>query len=182
MPRCRQVNRYEIWIWIPVCVEIDRRLYAGPCCLGYRRISMQQIIESQTRPPCDCAPTLDAYEASNLVMDLVACAKSADVERNGQAGGQSIESQTPPRNISRIGSSAVVVVLDRGNLRFCVGRHPTMHRVECLCHVIVDTQCFVQQPFLPWSVDIASHAQAAECGLRQQESSACCRRDRAGIK
>jgi hypothetical protein len=53
---------------------------------------MQEIIESQTGPPCDCAPTLDAYEASNLVMDLVACAKSADVERNGQAGGHPIES------------------------------------------------------------------------------------------
>jgi hypothetical protein len=41
--------------------------------------SMQEIIESQTGSPCDCAPTLDAYEASNLVMDLVTCATSADV-------------------------------------------------------------------------------------------------------
>src|ERR1700731_4824889 len=75
MLRCQQVNRNEIWIRIPVCVEIDRRFDVGPFCLGYRRISMQEIIESQTGPPCDCAPTFDVYETSNLVMDLVACAK-----------------------------------------------------------------------------------------------------------
>ena len=83
MVRCQQVDRNEVWIRIPVCVEIDGRFDVGPFCLGYRRISMQEIIESQTRPPCDCAPTFDAHEASNLVMDLAVCEKNADVERNG---------------------------------------------------------------------------------------------------
>ena len=92
MLRCQQVNRNEIWIRIPVCVEIDGRFDVGPFCLGYRRISMQEIIESQPGPPCNCAPTLHTNEASNLIMDLVAYEKSADVERNGQAGGQPIES------------------------------------------------------------------------------------------
>ena len=38
MLRCQQVNRNEIWIRIPVCVEIDGRFDVGPSCLGYRRI------------------------------------------------------------------------------------------------------------------------------------------------
>ncbi len=92
MLRRQQVNRNEIWIRIPVYVEIDGRFEVSPLCLGDRRISMQEIIESQTGPPCDCAPTLHTHKASNLVMDPVACEKSFDVERNGQAGGKPIES------------------------------------------------------------------------------------------
>jgi len=92
MLRCQQVNRNEIWIRIPVCVEIDGRFDVGPLCLGDRRISMQEIIESQTGPPCDCAPTLHTHEASNLVMDPVACEKGFDVESHGQAGGKPIQS------------------------------------------------------------------------------------------
>src|SRR5258708_21307221 len=129
MLRCQQVNRNEIWIWIPVCVEIDGRFDVGPFCLGYRRISTQEIVESQTGPPRDCAPTLNTHEASNLIMDLVVCEKNADVERNSQAGRQSIEGQTPPRNISRIWRRAVVVVLKRSNLRFSVGGHQMMLRI-----------------------------------------------------
>src|ERR1700681_2909909 len=116
MLRCQQVNRNEIWIRIPVCVEIDGRFDVGPFCLGYRRISMQEIIESQTGPPCDGAPTLHTHEASSLVMDLVVREQGADVKRNSQAGGQPIKSQTPHRNISRIWRRAVVVVLQRSNL------------------------------------------------------------------
>ena len=131
MLRCQQVNRNEIWIRIPVCVEIDGRFDVGPFCLGYRRISMQEIIESQTGPPRDCAPTLHTHEASNLVMDLVVCEKNADVERNGQAGGQPIESQTPLRNVIRIWGRAVVVVLKRSNLRFSIGGYQMMSQESC---------------------------------------------------
>jgi hypothetical protein len=92
MLRCDQVNRNEIWIRIPVWVEIDGGFQVGPLCLWGRRISVQEIVESQTRPPCDCAPTLHADEASNLVLDLVAREKGFDIERNGQTGGKPIES------------------------------------------------------------------------------------------
>src|ERR1700751_95118 len=118
MLRSQQVNRNEIWIRIPVCVEIDGRFDVGPFCLGHRRISMQEIIESQTGPPCDCAPTLHTHQASNLLMDLVVCEKGTDAERNAQAGGQAMENQTPPGNICRIWRRAVVVVLKRSSLRF----------------------------------------------------------------
>src|SRR5258707_4220247 len=120
MLRCDQINRNEIWIQIPICVEIDGRFEVGPLCLGHRRISMQEIIESETGPPGDSAPTLHTHEASNLVMDPVACEESFDVERNGRARGKPIESQTPPRNICRIWRRAVVVVLKRSNLRFSI--------------------------------------------------------------
>jgi hypothetical protein len=78
MPRCQQVNRNVIWIRIPVGVEIDGRFEEGPLCLGDRRISVQEIIESQTGPPGDCAPTLHTHKASNLVMDLVASEQRFD--------------------------------------------------------------------------------------------------------
>ena len=116
MLRCHQVNRNEIWIRIPIWIEIDGRFEVGPLCLGDRRISMQEIIESQTGPPGDCAPTLHTHEASNLVMDPVVCEKGFDVERNGQAGRKPIESETPPWNIGRVWRCAVVVILKRSNL------------------------------------------------------------------
>lgn len=44
-----------------------------------------------------------------------------------------------------------------GTLRFS--------RVECFCHVIVNTQCFVQQPPPPTRVHISTHTQATERSL-----------------
>jgi hypothetical protein len=88
MLRCHQVNRNEIWIRIPVGVEIDGRFEVGPLGMGDWRISVQEIIESQTEPRCDCAPPLHTDETGNLVMDPVAGQKSFDAERNGQAGGR----------------------------------------------------------------------------------------------
>src|SRR5882724_6488923 len=148
MLRCQQVNRNEVWIRIPVCVEIDGRFDVGPFCLRYRRISMQEIIESQTGPPRDCTPTLHAHDARNLVMDLVVCEKSGDVERSGQAGGQPIESQTPLRNISRIWRRAVVIVLERSNLRLTIRGYQMMLRIKSCGHIIVELECFVQKPFV----------------------------------
>ena len=63
-----------------------------------------------------------------------------------------------------------------------VNGHPTISRVECFCHVIVDTQCFVQQPFLSASVDISSHTHATERSLWQEKSSTCHRCHRASTK
>ena len=45
-----------------------------------------------------------------------------------------------------VGSSSVVVVLERGNLGFGVGGYSAIYRAECFCNIIVDTQCFVQKP------------------------------------
>src|SRR6266446_9545668 len=173
MLRCQQVNRNEIWIRISVCVEIDGRFDAGPFCLGYRRINMQEIIESQTGPPCDCAPTFDANQPRNLLMHREASQEIPNIERDAQGRSEPIQSQFPSRNIAGIWSRSVVVVLERGNLRFGVGGHPASSRVKCLCNVIVDTQCFVKKPLLPWRVHVSRHTRVTERILRQEKSSAC---------
>src|SRR5437660_2203625 len=123
MLRCQEVNRNEIWSRIPVCVEIDGRFDVGPLCLGYRRISMQEIIESQTGPPCDRTPAFDANQPRNLLMHREASQEIPNIERDAQARSEPIQSQIPSRNIGGIRSSSVVVVLERGNLRFGVGGH-----------------------------------------------------------
>jgi hypothetical protein len=46
--------------------------------------------------------------------------QAVDFERDTQAGIEPVYSEIPSGNITRIGSSSVVVVLERGNLRFGV--------------------------------------------------------------
>src|SRR4029077_12735138 len=92
-----------------------------------------------------------------------------NIKRNAQARSEPIQSQIPSRNIARIGSGSVVVVLERGNLRFGVGGHSTTSRVECFRHVIIDTQCFVQKPLLPRGVHISTHTEATERILWQEK-------------
>src|SRR5580658_1271246 len=77
----------------------------------------------------------------------------------------------PSRDIPRIGSSSVVVVLERSNLRFGVSRYRTTSRVERFGHIIVDAQSSVQKPLLPWRVHIWTKAQTGERILRQEGSS-----------
>jgi hypothetical protein len=58
-----------------------------------------------------------------------------NIKRDPQARGEPVQSQFPSRNIARIGNGSVVVVLELGNLRFRVGGHPEIYRVECFCHI-----------------------------------------------
>src|SRR6266446_2272566 len=182
MLRCQQVNRNEIWIRISVCVEIDGRFDAGPFCLGYRRINMQEIIESQTGPPRNRTPAFDANQPRNLLTHREASQEIPNVETDAQARSEPLQSEIPSRYIARVRSGSVVVVPDRGNLRFCVGGHYTISRVECFSHVVVDTKRFVEQPLFPWRTHISAHTQATERILWQQKSGACCRRHRADSK
>src|ERR1700693_390336 len=89
-----------------------------------------------------------------------------NIEGDAQAGSDPIQSQFPSGNIVRIGSNSVVVVLERGNLRFVVCGYAAIRRVQSFCNVIVDTQCSVQKPLLPWRVHVSTHSQAVESILR----------------
>src|SRR4029077_5036677 len=104
------------------------------------------------------------------------------IERDAQARIEPVHSEIPSGNISRIRSSSVVVVLERGYLRFGVCGHSTIFRVERLCHIIVDTQCFVQKPLLRGRVHISMYTHATERILRQEKSPACQRSNRASAK
>src|ERR1700674_2097744 len=95
------------------------------------------------------------------------------IERDGQARSEPIQSQFPSRNIAGIRSSSVVVVLERGDLRFGVCGHPTVYRIERFRHVIVDSQCLVQKPPLPRRVHVSTHTQTIERILWKQKSTAC---------
>ena len=53
-----------------------------------------------------------------------------NIERVTQAGGEPVLSQMPSGNIAGIGRGSVMVVLDRGDLRFSIGGHRTISRVE----------------------------------------------------
>src|SRR4029077_9712020 len=141
--------------------------------LGRRWVGAKQVIESQTNPPCDRTPAFDANQPRNLLMHRKASREIQNIKRNAQARSEPIQSQIPSRNIARIGSSSVVVVPERGNLRFVVGGHSTISRVECFCHIIIDTQCFVQKPLLPRGVHIPTYTQATERFFRQEKSTAC---------
>src|ERR1035438_4337926 len=169
----RQVDRHKVRVRIPRGIEIDRRLHTRPFRLRHRWVGAKQIIESQTRPPLDRTPAFDANQPRNLLMHRKASQEIANIERDAQARSEPIQSQFPSRNIARNGSSSVVVVLERGNLRSGVGGHPAIYRVERFCNIIVDTQCFVQKPLLPRGVHISTHTQATERILRQEKSSAC---------
>src|SRR6267154_6329615 len=158
---------------IPRGVQIYRRLHPGPFGLRYRWVGAKQIIESQTSPPRDRTPAFDANQPRNLLMHREASQEIPNIERDAQARSEPIQSQFPSRNIAGIRSSSVVVVLKRGNLRFGVGGHPASSRVKCLCNVIVDTQCFVKKPLLPWRVHVSRHTHVTERLLRQEKSSAC---------
>src|SRR5262249_20105693 len=123
MARRRQVNRHEIGVGTPVGVEVYRRFEAGPLCRGRGRVGLQQIVEFQPSPPGDRTPTFHTYKTRNLLMDLMAREKSANIERNGKTGGESIESQPPRRNVTGAWGSPVVVILQWRNLRLRIGRH-----------------------------------------------------------
>src|ERR1700693_2251995 len=127
-----------------------------------------QIVESQTSPPRNRAPALDANQPRNLLVYREASHETANIEGDTHAGSQPIQSQMPSRDIPSIGSSAVVVVLELGNLRFGVSRYRTMWRVERFGHVIVDTKSSVQKPLLPWRVHISTETKTGERILRQE--------------
>src|ERR1700687_1225468 len=127
--RC-QVERHEVRVRIPRGIEIDRRLHARPFRLRHRWVGAKQIIESQTSPPRDRTPAFNANQPRNLFMHRNASQEIPNIERDAQARSEPIQSQFPSRNIAGIGSSSVVVVLERSNLRFGVGGHPAIYRVE----------------------------------------------------
>ena len=139
MARRRQVNRHEIRVGPSVRVEVDRRFEAGPFCL-HGRIGIQQVIKFQARPPGDRTPTFHTHKTGNLVMDLMVREKSPDIERNGKSGGESIENQTPRRNVTGTWGGPVVVILQRRNLRFRVGRHEAIRRIQRLGDVVVESK------------------------------------------
>src|ERR1700730_11958742 len=139
----RQVERHKVRVRIPRGIEIDRRFHTRPFRLRHRWVGAKQIVESQTSPPRDRTPAFNANQPRNLLMHREASQEITNIEKDAQARSEPIQSQFPSRNIARVGSSSVVVVLERGNLRFGVGGHPASSRVKCLCNVIVDTQCFV---------------------------------------
>jgi hypothetical protein len=58
----------------------------------------------------------------------------------------------------------------------------TISRVEGFCHIIVDTQCFVQKPLLRGRVHNSMYTHATERILRQEKSTACQRSNRASTK
>src|SRR3984885_9673589 len=103
----------------------------SPFCLRFRRVGTKQIIESQTRPPCDRTPAFYANQPGNLLMYREAIHEISNVERDAQTRSEPIQGEIQSRYVARVGSGSVVVVLDRGNLRFCVRGHHTISRVEC---------------------------------------------------
>src|SRR3984885_14827896 len=111
-----------------------------PFRLRHRWVGTKQIVESETSPPCDRTPAFDTNQPHNLLVYREASHETANIEGDTHARSQSIKSQMPSRDIPTIGSSAVVVVLELGNLRFRVSRHRTMWREERFGHVIVDTK------------------------------------------
>src|ERR1700693_1975725 len=131
-----------------------------------------QIVESQTSPPRNRAPAFDANQPRNLLVYREASHETANIEGDAHAGGQPIQSQMPSRDVPRIGSSPVVVVLERSNLRFGVSRYRTTWRVERFGHIIVDTKSSVQKPLLPGRAHISTQAQTVERFLRQEGYSA----------
>src|SRR5258708_19200758 len=139
-----------------------RRLAPCPFGLRYRWVGAKQIIESQTSPQRDRTPAFDENQPRNLLMHRKASQEIPNIERDAQARSEPIQSQIPSRNIGGIRSSSVVVVLERGNLRFGVGGHGAIFRVKCLRHVIIDTQCFVQKPLLLSGVHISTHTPATK--------------------
>src|SRR5580704_10016582 len=165
--RC-QVDRDEIGIRVTRGIEIDRRLYTSPFCLRHWRVRTKQIIESQTSPPRDRTPAFDANQPGNLLMDREAIHELPNIERDSQARSKPIQSQIPSRYIARVRSGSVVVVLDRANLGFCVDGHHTISGVQCFTYIIVNTQCFVQEPLLPTRVHILTHTHATERSLWQK--------------
>src|SRR5580693_6633005 len=178
----RQVERHIVRVRIPRGIEIDRRLHPRPFSLRHRWVGAKQIIESQTSPPRDRTPAFDANQPRNLLTHREASHEIPNVERNAQARSEPLQSEIPSRYIARVRSGSVVVVPDRGNLRFCVGGHHTIPRVECFSHVVVNSKSFVEQPLLPRRTHISAHAHATECIWWQKKSCACCRRQRADSK
>src|SRR5713226_540488 len=149
-------------------IEIDRRLDPYPLSLRRRWVGTKQIVESQTSPPRNRAPAFDANQPRNLLVYRESSHETANIEGDTHAGGQPIQSKMPYRDIPRIGSSAVVVVFERSNLRFCVSRCRTTWRVERFRDIIVDSNCSVQKPLLRGRAHISTHAQTGECILRQE--------------
>src|ERR1700739_909627 len=120
MMGCLQIERYEIWVGISRRVEIDRRLHPNPFGLRHLWIGAQQIIESQTGPPRNSAPALHTDQPRNLLVHLEAREQVADIQRNPQAGSETVELQLPFGNVAGIRGGAVVIDLERGDLRFRV--------------------------------------------------------------
>ena len=120
MPGRRQVERHKIRVRIPGGIEIDRRFHTRPFRLRHRWVGAKQILESQAGPPCDRTPTFNANQPCNLLMHRKVIQEIPNIERDAQPRSKPIQSQFPSRNIARIGSRSVIVVLERGNLRFSV--------------------------------------------------------------
>src|SRR5215471_4110745 len=83
-------------------------------------------------------------------------------------------------NIAGIRSGAVVVVLERSNLRFGVGWHQTIFCIQSLCNIVIDAQRSIQKPFLSRPVLVfMDDSQAFERSLRQERATGCDRGYRA---
>src|ERR1700693_1936828 len=112
----RQIKRHKVRLRIPRGIEIDRRFHTRPFSLRHWLVGLKQIIESKTSPPRDRAPAFDANQPRNLLVYWEASHETANVEGDAHAGGQPIQSQMPSGDVIRIGSRAVVVILELGNL------------------------------------------------------------------
>src|SRR5438105_782576 len=116
MASCRQVERDIVRVGPTESIQIDRRLDPHPLRLRRRWVRTKQIVESRTSPPRDRAPAFDANQPRNLLVYLEATHETANVEGDAHTGGQPIQSQMPSGDVTRIGSRAVVVILELGNL------------------------------------------------------------------
>src|SRR6266849_9104950 len=122
----RQIEWDIVRIGISGNIEIDRRLDPYPLSLRRRWVGTKQIVESQTSPPRNRAPAFDANQPRNLLVYREASHETANIGGDTHAGGQPIQSKMPSRDIPRIGSSAVVVVLDRSDLGLGIGGYRTI--------------------------------------------------------
>ena len=80
----------------------------------------------------------------------------------------------PFRNVARIGSCAVVIVLEGRDLRFRIGRYQAIFRIERLSNIVVDAQGSIEEPLLPGPGLVPmKNAQAFQRGLRQKRAATC---------
>src|SRR5262245_65890973 len=113
-------------------------------------------------------------------MDPEGCEEARDAQRNTQAGSEPVESQTPFWNIAGVGSGSVVIILERGNLRFGVGWHQAISRIQSFGNIIIDAQGSIQKPFFSWPVLVSmDDAQSFACRLGQERATSCDRGCRA---
>src|SRR5260370_17511938 len=94
------------------------------------------------------AVAMHTGQLRNLLVALEAREQVADIQRNSEAGSETVELQLPFGDVAGIRGCAVVIVLQWGDLRFRVGGYEAIFRIERLCNIVVDAQGSVEEPLL----------------------------------